>query len=303
MREEEKEEKLEDFRIAGEIARKIKKELKSVVEGEKLIVEIAEYIERRIREEGAKPAFPVNISINEIAAHYTPKENDEIRAREEDLIKIDFGVAYGEGISDTAVSINISKKYEELIKAGELALENALKSMRAGVGNGEIAKVIEETIKEEGFKPIANLSGHKIKSGELHAGIDVPNVEIKNTYYFKEGDVFAIEPFLTTKEGAGYVVDREEVEIYSINNKGSLRLREARKIFEYAKKEFSSLPFAERWITKKFGNSLMVRMALKELLKTKSFKAYPVLVEKNGEVVAQAEHTVIIKENGVEVIT
>lgn len=294
---------IENLRIAGDITKKVKGEIhKLVVEGTN-ILDIAESIENMISDEGAKPAFPVNICINEVTAHYTPSFNDNTTLKKGDLVKIDFGVLYKDAITDTAVSVNLNGVDNKgLIETAELALNRAIEEIEIGKGNGDIAKIIEKTIKERGFKPISNLSGHKIEENNLHAGIDIPNVEIRNTYHFKEGDVFAIEPFVTFKEAEGYVVDKNEVEIYSLYYPNNLRLKESRKILEYVVKEYGLLPFAERWIKERFGDSLLIRAALKELLKTKTFRAYPVLVEKSGFKVAQVEHTVYIGKE-VEVIT
>ncbi len=293
---------IENLRTAGKITKKIKEEIPKLIYSEANILDIAETIENLIEEEGAKPAFPVNISINEIAAHYTPSFKETRTVNESDLIKIDFGVLYEDAITDTAVSINLDNSKKELIETAKKALENAIKEIKPGVGNGKISEIIENTIKENNFKPIANLSGHKIEEQNLHAGIDIPNVRIKDTYFFKEGDVFAIEPFVTLKEAEGYVVDKNEVEIYSVLAPSPLRMREARKILSYAFENYGFMPFAERWIKKKFGDNLIINASIKELLKSHGFKAYPVLVEKSGKVVAQAEHTVYITEKGAEVI-
>ncbi len=293
----------EELITAGEITRKIKKEVPKIVYVDANLLDIAETIENMIEEEGAQPAFPVNISINEIAAHYTPSLKEERTVKEDDLIKVDFGLYYNGFITDNAITVDLSGKYKDMVDAAESALKKAISSMKAGVSNGYISEIIEKEIKSRGFKPIANLSGHKIEGENLHAGIDIPNISTKGTYTFKEGDVFAIEPFVTTSDAAGYVVELNEVEIYSIIAPMNLRMRESRKIFSFVYENYGPLPFAERWIKKKFGSSLLINAALKELLKTHSFKAYPVLVEKTGKPVAQAEHTVLVKEDHVEVIT
>lgn len=57
---------------AGEIARQVKKEVVDLIKPGAKLYDIAEFVERRIVELGGKPAFPCNLSINEIAAHYTP---------------------------------------------------------------------------------------------------------------------------------------------------------------------------------------------------------------------------------------
>ena len=90
---------VEDLRTAGEIARKIKEEVKKLVYPGANILDIAETLERMMEEEGGKPSFPVNISINEVAAHYTPKIDEKREVREGDLVKVDFGVLYKHGVA------------------------------------------------------------------------------------------------------------------------------------------------------------------------------------------------------------
>ena len=57
----------------------------------KTVYEICEEVENEIKKRGAKCAFPVNASINEIAAHYTAEPNDPIIIKDTDLVKIDLG--------------------------------------------------------------------------------------------------------------------------------------------------------------------------------------------------------------------
>src|SRR3989339_515922 len=62
---------------AGKIAKEVKDYAKSFIKKDMSLLEIAEKIENKIIELGGKMAFPTNLSINEIAAHYTPAHNDE----------------------------------------------------------------------------------------------------------------------------------------------------------------------------------------------------------------------------------
>lgn len=294
---------IENLKIAGDITKKIKKEIPKIAKSGENLLSIAESIESLIDEDEAMPAFPVNISINEIAAHYTPVFNERKKIEDTDLVKIDFGVLYNDAITDTSITVNHAGNYSDMISAVNDALNKAIKAIKPGASNGDIGEVIETTIKSRGFVPISNLCGHKIEEQNLHAGVEIPNVKSQNNYSFKEGDVFAVEPFLTTKDGAGYVKEIDQVEIYSVFMPSMLRMRESRKILEFVFENYGAMPFAERWIKKQFGDSLLINASLKELMKTHCFKAYPVLVEKNNKIVAQAEHTVLVTENGAEVIT
>ena len=209
------EEELESFRQAGKLAARIRDESKSMIMVGESLLDIAETIEKMIlEEEGAKPAFPVNISINDLAAHYTPEAECATTLDEKDLVKIDMGIEINGALSDTAYTIDLSGENGKLVDASETALRKAIETIKPGVSVGEIGTLIEETINSYGFKPISNLSGHMIKSNELHAGVEIPNIKSNDPYKFVEGDIFAVEPFATN--GSGYVEDLEQVEIFSL---------------------------------------------------------------------------------------
>lgn len=292
---------LERFRKAGKLAAKIREESKRLIMVGESLLDIADMIEQSIKDEGAKPAFPVNISINDIAAHYTPEFDSTALMEDNALVKIDLGIEVGGALSDTAYTVDLSDKNEALVNASKEALGNAIKMIRPGVAVGEIGGVIEETINRYGFKPISNLSGHMIKSNELHAGVEIPNIKTRDPYRLKEGDIFAVEPFATT--GTGYVEDLEQVEIFSLYSPSNVRMRQSRKIVEHVIKNYGMLPFAERWIRKEFPSKLLVSAALKELLQNQFMRGYPILREASRGLVSQAEHTILVTKDGCEILT
>ncbi|MBD3210453.1 type II methionyl aminopeptidase [Candidatus Micrarchaeota archaeon] len=292
---------LQNFREAGKLASKIRQESKSLIMVGESLLDIAETIEKMIADEGARPAFPVNISINDIAAHYTPEIDSTRVLKEDEMVKVDLGMEVNGALSDTAYTIDLSGKHENLVESSEKALENAINTIKPGVRVGEVGGVIEETIKGYGFKPIANLSGHMIKSNQLHAGVEIPNVKTDDPYALQEGDIFAVEPFSTT--GSGYVEDLEQVEIFSIYMPSKVRMRQSRKIIDFVVKNYGTLPFAERWIRKEFKSKLLVSAALKELLQNHFIKGYPILREVSRGLVSQAEHTLMVTKDGCEVFT
>jgi methionyl aminopeptidase len=292
---------LELFRQAGKIASKVREDSKSLIMVGESLLDIAETIEQMIGEEGGKPAFPVNISINDIAAHYTPEFESDLALGEKDLVKVDLGIEVNGALSDTAYTVDLDGGNGNLVKASDEALANAIKAIRPGVTVGEIGGVIEETIKGYGYNPISNLSGHMIKSNELHAGVEIPNIKTNDPYRFIEGDIFAVEPFATT--GSGHVEDLEQVEIFSIYMPSKVRMRQSRKIVEFVLQNYGMLPFAERWVRKSFASKLLVSAALKELLQNHFIRGYPVLREVGRGLVSQKEHTVRVTKDGCEVLT
>ena len=118
-------EEIECLKKAGAIAKQAVAYAKELIKPDMLLLEIAEQIESKIDELGGKPAFPVNLSIDNIAAHYTPSWNDSSISR--GLLKVDIGVQVDGYIADTAFSIDLenSEENKKLIEAAEAALEKA----------------------------------------------------------------------------------------------------------------------------------------------------------------------------------
>jgi len=276
---------------AGQISIEVKKYAKSFVKKGTPLLEIAEKIEAKIIELGGKPAFPTNTSINEVAAHYTPAYNDESKAH--GLLKIDLGVQINGWIADTAFSLDLENNEEnkKLIEASKEALENAQKTIKIGVSTNEIGKVVEETIESKGFLPIRNLSGHEMKQNELHAGLDIPNVNDKKGIILKKG-LYAIEPFATN--GGGRVYDGKSSGIYILTNSKNIRSPIAREILEFILDEYYTLPFCSRWLVKKFGAKAL--FGLRQLEENGNLHHFPQLVEIGKGKVAQTENTVLVEE-------
>jgi len=256
------------------------------------IIDLAEKIEKKIKDAGGGVAFPVNISINENAAHYTPDIEDSIVLREGDLVKVDFGVHVDGYIWDRAFSVLIGEKKSELIDAAERAVENAIKIMKPEVKVFEISEVIENTVSESNLRPIYNLSGHGLEKFTQHAEPSIPNSKNNIQYELKEGQAIAIEVFTTN--GIGLVKESGQTLIYMFIQDRPVRLWEGRKILERAKTEFNGMPFAKRWLTD-IATGVKLDLALRQLVEINALRPYPVLKEESGSPVAQAEETVIVK--------
>ncbi len=278
---------------AGKIASKVKEYAKSLIKPGISLLEIAEKIENKIIELKGKPAFPVNLSINEIAAHYTPSYDDKTLVHS--LLKIDFGVSIDGWIADVAFSIDLENNQEnkKLIQASEEALSKAINVIidNKNIEISKIGKTIQDTIESKGFSPIINLSGHEMTQYDLHAGITIPNVDDKKNIPLKQG-LYAIEPFATT--GTGKVHDGKPSGIYVLINSKNVRSQTAREILKFIEEEYKTLPFCSRWLIKQFGTKAL--FALKQLEDNGNLHQFPQLVEKSNSKVSQAEHTILVDD-------
>jgi methionyl aminopeptidase len=283
---------------AGKIAKEVREWIRpQIKKGDKLL-DIAEKIEAKIEELGGYPAFPTNLSINEQAAHYTPRHDDESLAH--GLLKVDFGVQVDGWISDQAFSLDLdgTEENKKLIEAPKRALEAIEKNLNKDLTLSEAGKLIEDAIHGEGFNPVANLSGHSLEQFDLHAGTSVPNVDTNSPKQFGEG-LFAIEPFATN--GNGFVHDGAKGNIYLWVEDKNPRSPFARQTLEFIKDNFGNLPFAGRWAVKELGSKAI--LGLRQLEMEGILHHYPILTEEKGKLVSQAEHTFLIESNKVIITT
>jgi len=293
----------EKYKLAGSIAANAREFGKELIKSGLSYLDIVNKIESKILNDGAGLAFPVNISVNDIAAHFSPRHNDRLIFQKRDVVKLDIGAHIDGYIADTALTIEVeSNLNNDLIKASTDALDIAVNLMKPGVNLTELGAAVQKTITSYGYKPIDNLTGHSMQRYLLHAGVSVPSVaNTANNSILKAGDVLAIEPFATT--GAGHVISGEGSNIYLCKNSinlGLIRDSRSKLLFDKVKKEFKTLPFAQRWFEKQFSNSEIV---LRKLSFLGLLKHYPQLIDAKKGVVSQAEHTVILTEEGCEIIT
>lgn len=293
---------LDSFKKSGEIVARLRKEVPVIAKPGVEKIKVCEELERKIRDLGGRPAFPVNVGVNEVAAHYTSPPGDVSSIPPGSLAKIDFGVQVEGYVTDTSVTVCFEPRLEPLVQAADEALTNAIKAFRPGVRLSEIGSVIQSTIQRFGQRPISNLTGHKIERYTIHAGKSVPNVSGLNGSKIEEGEVYAIEPFVTLSKAAGAVVNGSSAYIYRFVKLRGATSEQSRKVLEYIQKNFSTLPFASRWLGPTFEREV-AKNALVDLIKHKCLSAYPVLVEQSRSPVAQSEHTVLVNKESSSILT
>ncbi len=287
------------YKKAGEIAANARNYGVKLIRPEVSYLKVAEEVEKRITNLGGGLAFPVNISINDAAAHFTPSHRDKGMFKEGDVVKLDVGAHVDGYIADTAVTTEIeSDRYTDIVEASKEALSNVIDAIKPGIKLKEIGKIISTIIDKKGFKPIENLSGHSLQRYTLHAGLSIPNVPEVGNKSLKEGDAVAIEPFASS--GAGYVVSRGISNIYMYIRPPIMRDVKARILARRIKNEFKTLPFAERWCIKYVPD---VDNTLQKLVNNGSIHSYQMLFDKDGGIVSQHEHTIIVTSDGCEVTT
>ncbi len=289
----------EKLRHAGRVSREAKEVGMSLCRDGTPLLDIAEAIEAHMRKRGAPPAFPTCVSLDDIAAHYSPVHDDPLALKRGNVVKLDLGAQVDGWIADTAVTVEVgTRNWTELIRASEVALDTAIEVTRAKTPTRLIGAAVERAIESYGFKPISNLTGHTIERYKLHAGKSVPNVGGLGDDVILAGDTLAIEPFSTN--GAGKVEGRKTGNIYRLLSPREVTPASTDEFLKKVQAEFKTLPFAERWavaLDRKAGSHLG------RLLRSGRIMTYEYLYDQGGGIVAQTEHTMIIDEDGIEVTT
>jgi methionyl aminopeptidase len=289
---------LEKFVAAGKITGEAREFAASRVKAGGSALELAEDVEEFIRSKDAQCAFPVNIGVNEIAAHFTPSRAKDVRFLNGDVVKIDIGAHIDGYPADTAVTVEVgTKNHTSLIESARAALDMTIEMIAPGTTVAAIGGTVERVIKSAGFKPVQNLTGHSMERFSLHAGLSVPNVKNWDRSELKEGMVVAIEPFSTTGKG----------KVEGASRGGIYRIARDRKappdistLFSRLQSEFGGFPFAGRWCDSLHpdASSLLPKMVGMGMI-----MSYPILIEAGRGVVAQAEHSVIVTSDGCDVLT
>ena len=280
---------MKDWIKAGEIASSAREYGKKLIKVGASHLEVTEKIEAKIISLGGEIAFPTQISINNIAAHYTSLFEGDVKFKEGAVCKLDLGVHVNGAIGDTAVTVDLGSN-DSLVKASLNALNAAIKIAKPGVSVNEIGKVIHKEITSLGFSPIVNLGGHGLDKWKIHTAPSIPNFDNGDKTKLVEGQVIAIEPFASN--GSGLIFEGKGSEIYQLEKEGNIRDANARKILKFVSEKYKTLPFAKRQLP---FNKLQLTVGLSALKRNGFLHEYGVLPEKKeGSLVSQHEHTLII---------
>lgn len=291
-------ENLADWRKAGKIAAEALEYGRTLIKKNASLLEVSDKVEAKIAQLGGKPAFPVQLSCDHFAAHYCADEDDKT-ILDNQVVSLDVGVHVNGAIGDTALTVDLSGKYTDLVKASKEALDAASKVLQVGVELRKVGKAIQEVIQGYGFSPIKNLSGHGLDLYNIHTTPTIPNFDNGNTTKLEKGQIIAIEPFATN--GAGMIYETGRANLFALKNPKPVRSPFAREVLNFIGENYQTLPFTTRWLVRKFGKG-KTNLAIRELLNNSILDQFPPLPEKNKGIVTQAENTFLIDDK-VEVLT
>jgi methionyl aminopeptidase len=291
---------LDCFRKAGRIASECREWAKTNIQPGVPIRRVLETIEDRIRERGAQPGFPAQSSRNYVAAHYCSAPEDEQVYAEGDCVKVDIGVHVDGYIADTAATVDLSsdRRWTPLIEASRNALAAAIATVQDGVQVGDVGGAIERTILAAGFQPVRNLTGHGLARWKVHTAPQIPNYAERGAGTLKAGMVFAIEPFAST--GRGYIREAGKAEVFMMVRPPAKAKAIDRDVLK-AIEAWRGLPIARRYFRHLDRDA--VEDAFAKLARQGALVRYPPLVEDEGVMVAQYEHSLYLTKGDVEILT
>jgi methionyl aminopeptidase len=284
-------EEVEHFKKSGAIAAKILNFGKDLIKKGAKPLDILDRVEEKIKQMNALPAFPPQISLNDTAAHNCPDDGDGT-VLDDDVVKIDVGVHLDGYVSDNALTVDLSGKYSELLKANKEALDAALKLAVPGTQIGVIGKTVQEILQSYGYSPVKNLSGHGIGQYKIHTRPSIPNIDTGDKTELEVGMALAIEPFAST--GSGVVYESGDATVFMMENRKPVRDMITRKVLKQID-GYEDLPFAKKWLTRTFGAG-KTNFALRQLLQHEIIHGYPPLVDQQHGIVSQMEKSVIVAE-------
>lgn len=297
---------IQDYVKAGKGIIAAKKLAKRIIKPGVPFLEIANKCEAEIIKSGCELSFPINMSLNEIAAHYSSPIDDETIVPEKGLLKIDIGSHFNGYIADSAFTINLDDdpKLQNYVDAAKEAIDAAIELFGPGIRLYELGEVIAQKIINRGLRPITNLGGHELKQYNLHAGPFIPNYKEKlHNQILKPGDAYACEPFATS--GVGKVENGKNAYIYRFMKRVKKNMPyEHQAYMNKIESNFKQLPFSPRWIeNNNYIPKNKIKRTLELFLGRKIIDKYLILVEKSREPVAQEEHTIVLDLEGNKIVT
>ncbi|MEE9127565.1 MAG: type II methionyl aminopeptidase [Planctomycetota bacterium] len=292
---------LDALRLSGRISATARETCKKLVQPGVKLEKVALEAETIIRDMGGVPAFPCQLSRNNIAAHYCSPPDDPTEAQPNDIIKLDCGTQVDGYVTDNAVTIDLQNGPDSvLVQASQMALENAISVMGPGASITEIGNQIESTIKAFGFNPVYNLTGHGVARYVIHCKPSIPNYPDPKAGRLRPNQTIACEPFVC--DGSGSIDEVGKAEVFGLKRRPRPKDKLPKDI-QAALEQTCFLPFARRTLLRQLPTLERVEQALKLLDRQGLLLKYPPLVEKTGVRVAQTEHTIFIHEDRAEVLT
>ena len=195
---------IERLRRSGKMARGLLGELQERVQPGVSTIELEKYIERRITQLGARPAFKgyrgypccLCASVNSEVIHGIPSERSLEKG---DILSLDLGVVLDGYYGDSAITVpvgEIPESAQRLLRVTQEALQLAIDKARLGNRLGDISATVQRYVEDNGYSVVREFVGHGI-GRQLHEEPQIPNFgKPGHGPVLKQGMVLAIEPMV-----------------------------------------------------------------------------------------------------------
>ncbi len=203
------------LRRSGQLVREVLEEVRARVRPGVSTLDLERYVEGRLAELGARPAFKgyrgypccLCASVNDEIVHGIPSDR---RLQAGDIVSLDLGVVLDGYYGDSAITVpvgEIPEATQKLLRVAEEALELAIEKARLGNRLGDISATVQRHVEKNGFSVVREFVGHGI-GRQLHEEPQIPNYgQPGHGPHLKEGMVLAIETMVNSGGNALWIRD------------------------------------------------------------------------------------------------
>lgn len=252
-------------------------------------------------------AFPVCVSPNEFCGHYAPMPEESLLLKIGDVVKIDLGChidVYIAQISHTFVigaspTNKVTGKKAEVVLAARKAFEAILRYVKENNLNNDCTKIIKHVADTYKCKPVEGVLSHRVKKHIIDCNETILNCETHDQkvkdHKFEKHEVYVIDIVMSSGEGKPKDSElRSTIFKRAYENTYLLKLKGAQKFFHIVNQKYPTLPFS----ISGFEDLTSAKIGVKECCQHELFHEYPVLKEKENEIVAQFKATLAIMKHG-----
>ena len=281
--------------------------------GDKVITEEAAKLYNKKDKNGERimkgVAFPTCVCPAEICGHYSPLKDESRVIKDGDILKIDLAAhidGFSAVVAHTVIVGNgqVTGKAADVVQATWNAAEAALRTIKVGADSIEVTKVIEQVADEFGVNALQGIYSYQMKSHQLDGGHAIPNKIYPGMNYesfqFGVNEVYGIDIVFSTGEGKGRESEmRTTVFKRAHENTYVVKTQKGREFLAEVNKIAPSLCFSLRQI----DDPLLARAGSADAKRHRLIEEFPVMKEKDGEVIAQFKFTVLLLPGGTKKVT
>eukprot|EP00353_Schmidingerella_taraikaensis_P011033 CAMPEP_0185579330 /NCGR_PEP_ID=MMETSP0434-20130131/14357_1 /TAXON_ID=626734 ORGANISM="Favella taraikaensis, Strain Fe Narragansett Bay" /NCGR_SAMPLE_ID=MMETSP0434 /ASSEMBLY_ACC=CAM_ASM_000379 /LENGTH=360 /DNA_ID=CAMNT_0028197329 /DNA_START=38 /DNA_END=1120 /DNA_ORIENTATION=+ len=253
-------------------------------------------------------AFPTCISVNNVMGHYSPLLDESTQLADGDVAKIMCGAHFDGYASNAATTVvvgdgPVTGRKADVVLAAWNAFQAAQRRIGEAATNNDVTEVIQKVAEQFQCNAVEGVLSHKVKR-HIIDGNDVIINRATGTqqvaeFQFAPGDIIGLDVYVSSGEGKPRehearctVFKRELEQVYN------LKMKSARAFFVEVNKRFPTLPFSIRAMQ----DQTAAKVGVRECLNHDMLIPYPVLSEKQGDIVAQFKATIVVQPRSTAVI-